>query len=138
MRRLSIMLTALALALPACGGADSLKPPGTPVNLGAQYFMQYCSACHGADATGNGPVAPVLRTPPADLTRIAQRRGGRFPDAEVASFIDGQADIRAHGSREMPIWGQRFGEKFGGGTVGQEFARGHLVVLLEYLKSIQK
>jgi len=140
MPRFPCILTALCLAvfLPASGAAESPQLPGTLLNLGEQYFMQYCSACHGADATGNGPVAPVLRTAPADLTRIAQRRGGQFPDAEIATFIDGQADVRAHGPRDMPVWGRRFADKFGGGTVGEEFARGHLLILIEYLKSIQK
>jgi hypothetical protein len=38
----------------------------------------------------------------------------------------------------MPVWGQRFGEKFGGGTVGDEAVRGHLLVLIDYLKSLQQ
>jgi hypothetical protein len=80
----------------------------------------------------------MLRPPPADLTRIAQRRRGHFPDAEVAAQIDGRSSTRAHGSREMPVWGYRFGEKFGGGDVGEEAVRGHLLVLMEYLKSIQE
>jgi hypothetical protein len=83
-------------------------------------------------------VAQVLRTPPPDLTRIAQRRGGQFPDAEIAAQIDGRAMVSAHGSREMPVWGLRFAEKFGGESVGEEAVRGHLLVLISYLKSIQQ
>jgi hypothetical protein len=79
-----------------------------------------------------------LRTPPADLTRIAQRRGGHFPDADIAAQIDGRAMVAAHGSREMPVWGQRFGEKFGGEAIGEEAVRGHLLVLITYLKAIQQ
>jgi mono/diheme cytochrome c family protein len=112
--------------------------PGGYVNVGQQYFVQYCAACHGIDGQGNGPVAPVLRTPPADLTRIAQRRGGQFPDAEIAALIDGRTMTPAHGSREMPVWGQRFAEKFGGEAVGEEAVRGHLLVLMQYLKSVQQ
>ena len=112
--------------------------PGAPVNVGQQYFGQYCGACHGVDGQGHGPAAPALRTPPADLTRIAQRHGGHFPDAEVATQIDGRAMVRAHGSRDMPVWGWRFGEKFGGEGVGEEAVRGHLLVLIDYLKSIQQ
>ena len=36
-----------------------------------------------------------MRTPPPDLTHIAQRRGGQFPDAEIAAQIDGRAMVRA-------------------------------------------
>jgi mono/diheme cytochrome c family protein len=112
--------------------------PGAPVNVGQQYFVQYCAACHGLDGRGHGPAAPALRTPPADLTRIAQRHGGHFPDAEVATQIDGRAMAAAHGSRDMPVWGLRFGEKFGGEGVGEEAVRGYLLVLINYLKSIQQ
>jgi mono/diheme cytochrome c family protein len=128
----------LALALLAGNGRPEQVMPGGPVNVGQQYFVQYCSACHGMDGRGNGPVAPALRTSPADLTRIAQRRGGQFPDAEIAAQIDGRAMAAAHGSREMPVWGVRFAEKFGGEAIGEEAVRGHLLVLLSYLKSMQQ
>jgi len=46
--------------------------------------------------------------------------------------------VQAHGNREMPVWGLRFGEKFGGESIGEEAVRGHLLVLIAYLKSIQQ
>jgi mono/diheme cytochrome c family protein len=128
----------MSLAFLAGSGRAEQTIPGAPVNVGQHYFVQYCSACHGVDGRGNGPVAPALRPPPADLTRIAQRHGGHFPDAEVAAQIDGRAVVAAHGSREMPVWGVRFEEKFGGEAIGEEAVRGHLLVLIDYLKSIQQ
>jgi len=68
-------------------------PPGIPgatMSAGQQYFVRYCSACHGMTGRSDGPAAPALRIPPADLTRIAQRRGGRFPVAEIVAVIDGR------------------------------------------------
>ena len=112
--------------------------PGATMSAGQQYFVRYCSACHGMTGRGDGPAAPALRTPPADLTRLAQRRGGHFPVAEIAAVIDGRTVVSAHGSREMPIWGERFGEMGGGGSVGEEVVRGNLLVLLEYLQAIQQ
>ena len=53
--------------------------PGATMSAGQQYFVRYCSACHGMTGRGDGPAAPALRTPPADLTRLAQRRGGISP-----------------------------------------------------------
>jgi mono/diheme cytochrome c family protein len=142
MNRHSVVLIAVWCAMPlallAGQGRTEQAIPGGPVNVGQQYFVQYCSACHGVDGRGNGPVAPALRTPPADLTRIAQRRGGQFPDAEIAAQIDGRAMVSAHGSREMPVWGLRFAEKFGGEAIGEEAVRGHLLVLIAYLKSLQQ
>jgi hypothetical protein len=38
----------------------------------------------------------------------------------------------------MPIWGERFGEMGGGGSIGEEVVRGNLLVLIEYLQSIQQ
>jgi mono/diheme cytochrome c family protein len=110
----------------------------TDVNAGRKCFVQYCSVCHGINGRGDGTAALAIRTPALDLTRIAQRRGGRFPEAEIAAHIDGSIVIRAHGSRDMPIWRRRFGEKFGGDSIGEEFGRGYLLILVDYLKSIQK
>jgi mono/diheme cytochrome c family protein len=118
--------------------AQPPRIPGETVSAGQQYFMRYCSACHGVTGRGDGPAAPALRTPPADLTRVAQRRDGRFPVAEITALIDGRTVVPAHGSREMPIWGERFGEMGGGGSVGEEVVRGNLLVLIEYLQSIQQ
>jgi hypothetical protein len=58
--------------------------------------------------------------------------------AEIAASIDGRTVVSAHGSREMPIWGERFGEMGGGGSIGEEVVRGNLLVLMEYLQSIQQ
>ena len=105
--------------------------------LGHESFLQYCAACHGIDARGGGPAGASLKTPPTDLTAIAARSGGKFSDVDVASRIDGRSMPAAHGSREMPVWGERFSAQLGGGDVGEEAVRGQLLVLLEYLRSIQ-
>src|SRR5262249_58025934 len=112
-------------------------PPGAAMSAGQKSFLRSCSACQGEPGRGDGPAA-ALRTPPADLTRIAQRHGGQFPVADIAAFIDGRTAVPAHGSREMPVWGERFGEMGGGASVGEEAVRGHLLVLIEYLQSLQR
>jgi mono/diheme cytochrome c family protein len=106
--------------------------------MGRRFFVQYCSACHGLEGRGDGPVAPVLRIPPTDLTRIAQRRGGHFPEAEIAAAIDGREEVRAHGSRAMPVWGERFSEQVGGGSLDEEVVQGNVLILINYLQSIQQ
>lgn len=107
-------------------------------SMGRRFYERYCSACHGMDGKGQGPVALDLRTEPADLTQIAKRRGGEFPVAEIAAYIDGRKDVRAHGSRDMPVWGERFSEQVGGGSLGEEVVRGNLLILIQYLQSIQQ
>jgi mono/diheme cytochrome c family protein len=75
---------------------------------GAVTYRTYCANCHGTDARGEGYIAPALREKPSDLTRLAADNGGVFPAERVRKSIDGQDDVRAHGTREMPIWGDIF------------------------------
>jgi hypothetical protein len=112
----------------------------SPLSRCGETFQRHCASCHGLSATGDGPAAGALRLPlpPADLTRIAERRGGAFPTAEVARFIDGRFFPTAHGSREMPIWGERFGAWIPESSLSEEITRGRIVTLVEYLKSIQR
>jgi mono/diheme cytochrome c family protein len=124
----------------ACAGAAVAEPAFDPVlaEMGKEEFPRYCGSCHGIHGEGDGPTAEALRTRPADLTRIAARRGGSFPAGEIARFIDGRFALAAHGSREMPVWGERFGEVIPEASVAEEVARGKIAVLVEYLKSIQR
>ncbi len=73
---------------------------------------------------------------PTDLSRIAARSGGVFPESSTAMLIDGRFDLPAHGSREMPIWGTRLADQIPGMATG-EVARGQITSLVEYLKSLQ-
>ncbi len=77
---------------------------------GRDLFEFYCASCHGRDGKGGGPVVPALKSPPPDLTAIAQRNGGTFPRARVESLVIGDGDklVAAHGSKEMPVWGPIF------------------------------
>jgi mono/diheme cytochrome c family protein len=137
MRKLSlaaVVCAAAALAPPPAGAASNATAPSVK---GRQYFMNYCASCHGTGGRGNGPVARELRKPPSDLTRIAKRRGGRFPEAEIARFIDGRSVVPAHGTREMPVWGTRFGNALGGDSAAEEMTRGRIGTLVDYLKTLQ-
>ena len=89
-----------------CSTSPSATPaPGESnpilVEVGGQAFATHCASCHGADARGSGPVAAALNIRPADLTRIAARRGGDFPADDLAAWIDGRLASPAHGTREM-------------------------------------
>jgi mono/diheme cytochrome c family protein len=75
---------------------------------GQEMFSTYCAVCHGKDGKGNGPAAPALKTPPADLTALAKKDGGKYPALHVSSVIRGEADLPAHGNKEMPVWGTLF------------------------------
>jgi mono/diheme cytochrome c family protein len=77
----------------------------TSPTSGKQMYATYCAACHGAEGKGNGPAAPALKTPPTDLTTLAQRNGGNFPEDRVIAELRFGVPIVAHGTAEMPIWG---------------------------------
>jgi mono/diheme cytochrome c family protein len=130
------------LLLTACRSTS--EPPQTTnapipmlVEVGREEFAQHCAACHGMDARGGGPVASALRTPPADLTQIAARRGGDFPSDEIAEWIDGRFASAAHGTREMPVWGARFSQGLPPDPLSQDLVRGRIDTLVEYLRSVQ-
>ncbi len=78
------------------------------VDLGKAEFQASCASCHGADGKGKGPVSEQLKIAPADLTILARKNNGVFPTNAVYETIYGSKTIAAHGTREMPIWGERF------------------------------
>ncbi len=122
-------------ALPT--GAEDPQQPTQQEQSGAELYRQYCGACHGIHADGKGPVAPVLREEPSDLTRIASRRGGIFPEAELLRIIDGRDPVVSHGPQDMPVWGERFAEGIPPSLGAETARRGHAILLVEYLKAIQ-
>ncbi len=136
------MLALAALSLTCVGGDRTQSaPPSTPESLaasGASWFRIYCASCHGVSARGDGPVAGSLRSPPADLTRIAARHEGRFDAAAVASFIDGRERVAAHGPSEMPIWGRRLDDRLDASLAEEtKLAPGTIYLIVEFLRSIQ-
>ncbi|HEU4624140.1 MAG TPA: cytochrome c [Steroidobacteraceae bacterium] len=131
---ISLPMLALAAILGGCAGQKS-RPDATS---GAALYQTSCAGCHGADATGNGPITPVIGVRPPDLTRIAARRGGTFPELEIFRIIDGQADLSAHGPRHMPVWGYEFFGTDADDEVAHRQAEEKIDRLVSYLRSIQR
>jgi hypothetical protein len=78
------------------------------IDVGKNEFQSSCAACHGADGKGKGPLSAELKSTPADLTVLAEKNNGVFPHKAVTEVIDGRKAYKAHGTREMPIWGYRY------------------------------
>jgi len=122
------------------------------VDIGKSEFQSSCASCHGADAKGKGPVSAQLRTPPADLTMLAKNNNGVFPADAIYETIEGMKAIPAHGSREMPIWGERFNpivnlphyvdpsywEKAGPDQRPEVVVRKRILAVVDYLSRIQQ
>lgn len=48
-----------------------------------------CASCHGADGSGNGPMAAELKHEPTDLTTLSKNNDGHFPCRSIGRVIDG-------------------------------------------------
>lgn len=131
----SLLLLALLAALSACASGEA---PRQQAAAGERLYKVSCAACHGADARGTGPVAPLLTVPVPDLTRIAQRRNGEFPELEIFRIIDGQSDLAGHGPRHMPVWGYEFFGDDADDEVAHRRATDKVDRLVAYLRTIQR
>lgn len=109
------------------------------VNTGHHIYMRACAACHGQQADGNGPFANLLVTPPPALTGLSRAHGGQFPFERVLETISGNELMLAHGTRDMPIWGQTFAAEAAiTGLDAATMARGRILELMAYLEHIQQ
>jgi hypothetical protein len=84
------------VAIAGCGW--TAQPPRHGVDL----YVRYCASCHGVAGRGDGPAAESLTPRPTDLTRSSAGV------AELMRVIDGRRTVRAHGSSDMPVWGEVF------------------------------
>jgi mono/diheme cytochrome c family protein len=105
---------------------------------GRPAYEQYCAVCHGREGKGDGGAASLLTVKPADLTQLSKNNDGTFPFWQVYRVIDGrEEEIRGHGARDMPIWGQEFRLQAGSSAMAQSQVRGRILELIYYLESIQ-
>lgn len=103
----ALLLGGVSVTLKAQTVNQGTLAPTSPAS-GVQMFQEYCAVCHGRDGKGGGPAAAALKAPPADLTTLAQRNHHKFPSNKVFDTIKGDSNTPAHGSKEMPIWGDLF------------------------------
>ncbi len=104
---------------------------------GKKLYMRNCAACHGVKADGNGPAAPALNPKASDLRFLTTRYGNPLPQDQIARFLDGRADVIAHGPRDMPVWGEKVWE-FPEGQGNPRQVTPRIAALIAYLQSIQE
>ena len=138
MSRMAIFLYTVMIAVGLtmlCMPNIAAKEKSAIGQSGREIFRDRCGACHGEDGTGNGPAAGSLMILPADLTLLAWRNGGTFPVERVRKIVGDWVPISAHGSREMPIWGDLFHPK---SAAEQQIANDRFKKVVAYLESIQQ
>lgn len=77
-------------------------------NSGREMYLKYCASCHGSDGKGKGVVSRDLKVKVPDITVLKSKNRGIYPVERVMSSIDGSRAVRAHGDRQMPVWGEVF------------------------------
>ena len=101
---------------------------------GDQLYREFCAVCHGIDATGNGPAASALKTNPTDLTLFNRRNSSPYPELKLRNLLIQPDAIAAHGSSEMPVWGDIFKSI----SANRTFAQMRIDALVRYLATIQR
>lgn len=118
------------------------------MTIGEFEYTNSCATCHGESGKGDGPAAQFFFGGSApDLTLLQKNNGGVFPVQLVYDIVEGRRDamIASHGTRAMPIWGQRYMRRAGEGpgydplTAEEKeiYVRTRILSVIEYLSTIQ-
>lgn len=132
-----IPVTALLL------GGSLAAQAADKLDLGRSEYNGSCAVCHGYTGKGDGPMKPQLTNKIPDLTALARNNKGVFPFDRVYQIIDGREEVKAHGTREMPVWGRHFNmqdsiyfENYPPQNA-ESAARSRILALTEYLYRLQ-
>jgi mono/diheme cytochrome c family protein len=115
-------------------------------NPGRNEFLRSCASCHGVSGKGDGPVAKSLSPPPSDLTRLSEANNDVFPVSRVHEVIDGRIESLIHGTRDMPVWGDRYMQEmisresrdFVSKEWNEAIVRRRILALVEYISTLQR
>ena len=105
---------------------------------GQQMYATYCAVCHGTTGIGNGPAADAMKVHPTDLSMLSKMNGGVFPVNHVSTVLQFGVENPAHGSSDMPVWGDLMLTLHKSGPDGATVVHQRIANLTSYLKQIQK
>ena len=128
-------------AMLTLSGISSATLAVDKAGVGKLEYQSNCASCHGNDGKG-GAYVDFLKVTPPDLSQLSKKNGGVFPLERVYSVIDGRQEVKAHGQRDMPIWGRDYQIKAGEyyvdvGYDPEAYVRGRILALIDYLNRLQ-
>lgn len=135
----AIYIGAMFISLPTIALAED------KLDIGKMEYEAACAVCHGLTGKGDdGLLKELLAKPMPNLTALAKNNKGVFPFDRVYQIIDGRQEVKAHGSRKMPIWGNTFNNQ---SSVyfrhyppydSESAARSRILALTEYIYRLQE
>lgn len=122
--------------------APVLSLAAEKIDIGKREYNANCAVCHGATGKGDGSYGELLKTKMPDLTLLSRNNNGVFPVARVYDVIDGRTTVKAHGPREMPVWGTDYSIKAADYYRDVDydpdaFVRARILALIDYLNRLQ-
>ncbi len=138
--KLKRMATALLAVLAVVFTSAAIAQPR--IELGKREYMSKCAVCHGTTGKGDGSYFELLKTRVPDITTISERNNRVFPVDRVYQMIDGRDMPKAHGTREMPIWGRDYSieeAKYYADSPYEPgvYVRVRILSLIDYIYSLQ-
>ena len=136
LRHILALTSLLAFLIPGLISAEQTQ-------IGEREYRSHCAGCHGPDGEGSGPFVEFLKSAPPSLTSLAQDNQGVFPFRRIYEVINGTQMIGGHGTRDMPVWGERYAAEIISdvGEYGSEHpqtVRCRILELLFFLTTLQK
>lgn len=133
---LTLMLALFLWVTPDTVGAQQEEI----VAAGKREFRGHCAVCHGLGGKGESVMTTLnlLTVRPTNLTQLSKKNKGQFPFWQVYRIIDGREEVKGHGTRDMPIWGEVFTQQEGGKLVDETRAIGRILAIVHYIESIQE
>ena len=130
--RIAVMTATLIVAYTGAPAAD---------DIGKREYDNNCAVCHGMTGKGDGPYAGIVDTRIPDITTLQKANNGVFPYDRVYQVIDGRVELKAHGRRDMPIWGNEYNAKAADYIReynAEGFIRGRILALINHVYSLQE
>ena len=110
------------------------------LDVGKKQYMKYCATCHGPSGTRHRRHRVASVHEAAHQPDAARRRttAATFPMMDVIGIVRGDQPIAAHGTREMPVWGEIIGgDPTEEGMYKKDEAEAKILTIGKYLESIQ-